>query len=242
MKGFGFLNTIVNFFSEFRNFVCMGLTHPEAQEASEQLASGGKTVNKPTKTRRRRKVSAPMEASDSEFIKDTYWTDRLIQGIAEDQLSFENQNETVEGHVQPPNETVIPTAAEQDGASCPGVNSTNQEPHERVEPESEKCVEDPYPTALILTFTDLDSVPSETNLNDIFRKYGPLYESKTEVMKKSRRAKVVFKRTSDAETAFSSTGKYSLFGTALVSYRLKFLPPAKVPSRPTRRRRKAMKS
>lgn len=198
------------------------------RKETPELVSGGKAGNKATKPNKRRNV-APVEASDSEFIKDTYWTDRLIQGIAEDQLSFENQNETVDVHVQTASERVVPT----------GLKSTDQDkPHECVEPESENTVEDPYPTALILTFTDLDSVPSETNLNDIFRKYGPLYESKTEVMKKSRRAKVVFKRTSDAETAFSNTGKCSIFGSALVSYRLKFLPPTKVPLRQTRRCRK----
>lgn len=221
----------------------MDLTHPEAQEASE-LVSGATTGNKSTKTRKIRKVSAPIEAFDSEFIKDTYWTDRLIQGVSEDQLSFENQNETVECPVEIPSESVISTVEQ--------VNSTNQDvphehqdvPRERVElePESENCVEDPYPTALILTFSDFDSVPSETNLNDVFKKYGPLYESKTEVTKKSRRARVVFKRTSDAEAAFSSTEKSSIFGTALISYRLKFLPPTKVSPSKTRRGRKKVQS
>ncbi|KAG7018304.1 putative oxidoreductase GLYR1, partial [Cucurbita argyrosperma subsp. argyrosperma] len=198
------------------------------QETSE-LVSGGNTGNKLTKTKKRINISASVKTSESEFIKDTYWTDRLIQGIAEDRVYFENQNENMESHVQTPSERVIHT----------GVNSTNQDkPHEHMEPDSENSVEDPYPTALILTFTDFDSIPSEPNLNDIFRKYGPLYESKTEVMKKSRRAKVVFKRTADAETAFSSTGKYSIFGTALIGYRLKFLPPAKVSLRRRGRPRK----
>ncbi|KAG6596452.1 putative oxidoreductase GLYR1, partial [Cucurbita argyrosperma subsp. sororia] len=115
------------------------------RKGSSELVSGVKTGNKSTKTRKRRKVSAPIETSDSEFIKDAYWTDRLIQGIAEDEVTFENQNETEEGHIQTPSETVIPT--------------------ELVEPDSETCVEDPSPTALILTFTGFDSVPSETSLN-----------------------------------------------------------------------------
>ncbi|XP_022934214.1 uncharacterized protein LOC111441440 isoform X2 [Cucurbita moschata] len=191
-------------------------------KGSSELVSGVKTGNKSTKTRKRRKVSAPIETSDSEFIKDAYWTDRLIQGIAEDEVTVENQNEIEEGHIQTPSETVIPT--------------------ELVEPDSETCVEDPSPTALILTFTDFGSVPSEKSLNDIFRKYGPLYESKTEVIKKSKQAKVVFKRTSDAETAFSSSGKHGIFGTTDVSYRLKFLAPSKVSSRRTRRGRKEVKS
>lgn len=256
-----------------QNVVPKGRRGRKRKDTSE-LVSGGKTGNKATEANKRRNIS-PVEASDSEFIKDTYWTDRLIQGIAEDQLSFENQNETVDavltaservvqnqietGRVHNQNETVdahVQTASERVVQSQnetvdahvqtatemvvpTGLNSTDKDgPLESVEPESENGVEDPYPTALILTFTDLDSVPSEANLNDIFRKYGPLYESKTEVMKKSRRAKVVFKRTSDAETAFSNTGKCSIFGTALVSYRLKFLPPTKVSLRQTKRCRK----
>ncbi|KAA0061132.1 PWWP domain-containing protein [Cucumis melo var. makuwa] len=229
-----------------QNVVRKGRRGRKRKETTE-LVSGGQTENKPTKANKRRNI-ALVEASDSEFIKDTYWTDRLIQGIAEDQLSFENQNETVDAHVQTASERVVQSQNETVDAHVQtatemvvptGLNSTDKdEPLESVEPESENGVEDPYPTALILTFTDLDSVPSETNLNDIFRKYGPLYESKTEVMKKSRRAKVVFKRTSDAETAFSNTGKCSIFGTALVSYRLKFLPPTKVSLRQTRRCRK----
>ncbi|XP_022145593.1 uncharacterized protein LOC111015004 isoform X1 [Momordica charantia] len=213
---------------------------PPPNKETSELDSCGKAGNKLTKTRKRRKVSAaPTEASDSEFIKDSYWTDRLIQGIAEDEASFDNQNETVECQIQIPSESVVLVAVEHDaGLLCPGVNSTNQEPPEHVELESENCLEDPYPTALILTFTDFESVPSETNLNNICRKYGPLYESKTEVLKKSKRAKVVFKRTSDAETAFSCTGKYSIFGPSLVSYHLKYLPPPKVSSHSTKRRRR----
>lgn len=78
-------------------------------------------------------------------------------------------------------------------------------------------------TALVLTFADLNSVPSEANLNKIFSHYGPLEELETKVMKKSKRAKVVFQRRSDAEVAFSSSGKYSIFGPSLVSYRLRYI-------------------
>ncbi|KAL0316263.1 UNVERIFIED_CONTAM: hypothetical protein Sradi_5504500 [Sesamum radiatum] len=84
--------------------------------------------------------------------------------------------------------------------------------------------EEDFPTALILNFTNLEAIPSIVNLNEIFSHYGPLKESETEIFSKSKRAKVIFKRRADAETAFSSTGKYSIFGPSLVSYRLNYAP------------------
>ncbi|XP_010490766.1 PREDICTED: uncharacterized protein LOC104768466 [Camelina sativa] len=79
--------------------------------------------------------------------------------------------------------------------------------------------------ALILKFADSGSVPSEAKLNEIFNRYGPLHESKTKVTKKGKRAKVLFKRSEDAKTAFSSTGKYSIFGPSLLSYKLEYVCP-----------------
>lgn len=81
------------------------------------------------------------------------------------------------------------------------------------------------PNALILKFADSSSVPSEERLNSIFNRYGPLRESETQIMKKGKRAKVVFKRGEDAKTAFSSSGKYSTFGPSLLSYSLKYVCP-----------------
>ncbi|KAJ6742591.1 TUDOR/PWWP/MBT SUPERFAMILY PROTEIN [Salix viminalis] len=95
----------------------------------------------------------------------------------------------------------------------------------------------PCPTALILNFTDLEAVPSETNLNRIFSHFGPLKEMETRVLKKSKRAKVVFRRSADAETAFSSAGKYSVFGPSLVSYRLKYITSTNGKSSPNATKR-----
>jgi len=77
------------------------------------------------------------------------------------------------------------------------------------------------PTALVLSFNNANSLPSETDLIRIFSRYGPLKEAETDVLEKTNRAKVVFKRRVDAETAFSSAGKYSIFGPGLLSYQLK---------------------
>ncbi|CAH8371123.1 unnamed protein product [Eruca vesicaria subsp. sativa] len=81
------------------------------------------------------------------------------------------------------------------------------------------------PNALILKFASSSSVPSEEKLHGIFNRYGPLREAETRVMKKGKKARVVFKRGEDAKTAFSSSGKYSIFGPSLLSYSLKYVGP-----------------
>ncbi|PIA39800.1 hypothetical protein AQUCO_02600335v1 [Aquilegia coerulea] len=78
-----------------------------------------------------------------------------------------------------------------------------------------------YPMALLMSFSELDSIPSEINLNKIFRRFGPLKESETEVVRDTSSAKVVFKKQADAEVAFSSAAKFSIFGSAHVNYQLR---------------------
>ncbi|KAL8193336.1 hypothetical protein R6Q57_026917 [Mikania cordata] len=89
-------------------------------------------------------------------------------------------------------------------------------------------------TALTFKFTNLDCVPSVRKLHEIFRRYGALQETETQVLKKKKCVKLVFERKCDAETAFSSTGKFSIFGPALVSYRLNFSPKLKKTQRAER--------
>ncbi|XP_058746933.1 PWWP domain-containing protein 2-like [Vicia villosa] len=92
------------------------------------------------------------------------------------------------------------------------------------------------PTAFILKFTNFDWGPSATYLNQIFARFGPLIESKTELLERNKCVRVVFKRRIDAENAFSSAGKYSIFGSSLKSYRLKILPPP-MPKKATGKKR-----
>ncbi|GAU26742.1 hypothetical protein TSUD_317400 [Trifolium subterraneum] len=92
---------------------------------------------------------------------------------------------------------------------------------------AEKHVEHVYessPTALTLKFTNLDLISSTTFLNNIFVRFGPLIESKTELLEKTKRAKIVFQRRCDAEDAFSSIGLNRIFKDSLQSFRLKILP------------------
>ncbi|KAK9154140.1 hypothetical protein Sjap_001620 [Stephania japonica] len=82
------------------------------------------------------------------------------------------------------------------------------------------------PTALILNFPEVNSIPLDRNLNRIFSRFGPLKEAETEVMKDTSSARVVFKKRTDAEVACNSAAKFSIFGSTVVTYQLMYLPSA----------------
>ncbi|CAL0321377.1 unnamed protein product [Lupinus luteus] len=239
------VSDMVYFFSEVRNFISLGDSASLEQEMSlEQMHAGENGVT-------------PIEAVAPityvmEPCNDSYWTDRIIQSISEEQPISKNQN----GEKFLP-ETRIESCSHPFKSLPAGEISINLDfteqvtdrnlgpgPSEVAEHLAESSTQDFSPTALSLKFTDLDSIPSTENLNKIFGRFGPLIESKTELLTRTKRAKVVFKRRADAETAFSSAGKYSTFGPALVSYRLKILPriPEKVKGKRGRKSRKEKSS
>lgn len=231
MKVYSFLDPLVRFFSELRNYVRLGDPSTEDHDQSLKQVFGGKTGKKSSKAGRKSTKPGITEAFKLESMNDTYWTDRIVQSIPEEQI--ENQNEARGLRPETASEKGFPTAEPETAQEMSHNLDLNQQSSgENFELEAagkpvgqleESCKQGPPPTALILNFTDLDSVPSKANLIQIFSRFGPLHESETEVLKKSNRAKVVFKRHADAESAFSSAGKYSIFGPSLVSYRLKHL-------------------
>ena len=233
MEGYKFLTSSICFLSEFRNFVC--LDHPRSLKDKQSLKEVSSSKSE-------KSTLEAVEASGSKYVKDSYWTDRMIQSFPEEE-TIVNLNETGESVRETQGEMAVvnvePEAVSESRHQTAGQNP-EKEAEKPVDHMSESGMEELSPTALILNFADLNSVPSETNLNRIFSRYGPLNESETEVLKKSIRAKVVFKRSSDAETAFSSSGKFSIFGPSLISYRLKYLPARlhKASSSSTKRRRK----
>jgi len=83
--------------------------------------------------------------------------------------------------------------------------------------------------ALTLKFRNKNYVPSIVILNKLLCKFGPLIESKTELLAKTNCVKVVFQKRCDVETVVTHVGKYR-FGSSLKSFRLKVLPhkPKKV--------------
>lgn len=214
------------FFSEFRNTVSSGLPSSEDDEEPLERLFGSKTRKKLSKSGRKSNKPGITELPPSESMKESYWSERIVRSIPDP----EDQNETGEPLRTSEKENVSNSAIESQKSlesdverQIAGENLENEEEKPVDDHSNDNCTDDSSPTALILNFTDLDSVPSSTNLNKIFSRYGPLNESDTEVFKKKSRAKVVFRRRSDAETAFSSAGKYSTFGPSLVSYRLKYI-------------------
>ncbi|KAK1561977.1 hypothetical protein Q3G72_004204 [Acer saccharum] len=227
MKGYNFSISLISFLSEFRNSISLDKQSLE-EDYSDKI---GKTLT----------TSETTETSELELMNDCYWTDRVLESTSEEQQSLENKSEVGEVSHENPSQMDIPAKLES-GPKFVGESLESEE----VQPVDsfDGCHnEDPSPTALILNFTDLDSVPSKENLNKIFSRFGPLNEFETEVLK-SKRAKVVFKRRADAETAFSSAGKYSIFGPSLVSYCLKYMSsaPSKASSNAPKRSRKTATS
>ncbi|KAL5740720.1 hypothetical protein ACOSQ2_029900 [Xanthoceras sorbifolium] len=226
-KGYSNLISLISFLSEFRNSVSL-----DKQSLGE--VSGDKTGKTLTS-------SETIETSQLELMNNSYWTDRVVENTPEEQQSLENKSEAGEVLHENPSQMDIPVNLEF-GLQTLG-ESLELEEVQPVDSFDGCHNEDPSPTALILNFTALDSVPSKENLNKIFSRFGPLNELETEVLK-SKRAKVVFKRRADAETAFSSAGKYSIFGPSLVSYCLKYMSSAasKASSNATKRSRKGATS
>ncbi|OEL29228.1 hypothetical protein BAE44_0009753 [Dichanthelium oligosanthes] len=87
-----------------------------------------------------------------------------------------------------------------------------------------KMAHEVKPTALVLVFGRPAALSSETDIIKMFRHYGPLQQTETEVRKDTNTVKVVFKKRADAERAFSVAGSYFPFGPWLQSYRLVNMP------------------
>ncbi|GMI96537.1 hypothetical protein HRI_003323000 [Hibiscus trionum] len=215
LKGYNFLASIVYFFTELRNSIAMDLNNSEMSEQSLEQGTDAIMGEKSTEFKLTGK-------SGFTSIKDSSCSERIIRCLPEEQLTVDKNNQTTEKGV---------SAVESQSAAKACANVESEQKHAAVDENlgmeaAKQISEDQSPTSLILKFSDIDSVPSVEELNKIFSRYGPLVTRGTEVFKKSIQAKVVYERRTDAETAFSSSGKYSIFGPSLVSYRLKRLVSA----------------
>ncbi|CAA3009182.1 Hypothetical predicted protein [Olea europaea subsp. europaea] len=226
MKKSGLLTSTVSMFCEFRNSTCL-----ENNNTQNHQKHDGK---------HKEKLPSDLEIADIsgfEGIKDSYWTDRIIQSDPEEKMIFEPKIPTPKVASAAETEAIVGMSAVSDNKQerdAVILDSETDNLAGLVDEKSQKY----SPTALILNFTDLESIPSLANLNEIFSRYGPLNESETEVLSKSKRAKVIFKSRVDAEAAFSGTGKFSIFGLSLVSYKLNYSPtPRKAPTSSRRNRK-----
>ncbi|RWR95539.1 PWWP domain-containing protein [Cinnamomum micranthum f. kanehirae] len=195
---------------------------PEEEPSQKSRKRKGEPQSEsPRKRGRPRKQSSSLQSSSK-------LDSNLKQQVNEDMDGEEecsklepevNEDMNGESQLQRPKKRGRPRKQSNSLQSSPKLDSNlKQQVNEAMDGE-----EDCSPTALILFFNAADSVPSVTDLSKIFSRYGPLKES--DIMRKSNHAKVVFSKRSDAEVAFSSAGKFSIFGPALVSYQLKYLSP-----------------
>ncbi|KAL9228026.1 hypothetical protein vseg_003646 [Gypsophila vaccaria] len=224
LKEHSFLSSMIKFFSDFRDSIV------QVKEIPSGCSSGSKSEE---------------SGHDCEFSSTGFKS-------SEDASCAGKIDNVSEVETSVSDEEMVPIEskpAKADGTSSASLqidNSISDEQHSESEnvasesgPSDKDIVQDDSPTALTLKFTDMDSIPTEARLIKIFSAYGQLKESETEVLPKTNCARVVFKRRSDAEIAFSSSGKFETFGASLVCYRLNYTPSSrKSPSPEAKRRRK----
>lgn len=211
-----FSNIVVSFFSDFRNSVVQGQCPGMEQFVMDKV------------TGKRKKVSHSIFGSPETFefddMSDTYWTDRVIQNGSEEQASRGNRkkdNQLVLAQPDKPQENRRPYSRKR-------YSNGN---HVLAVEKPVGYVDENAPAELIMNFSEMRAVPSEAVLNRMFKRFGPLKESETEVDRESSRARVIFKKSSDAEVACSSAEKFNIFGPTMVNYQLSYTPsiPFKAP-------------
>ncbi|KAL6126514.1 hypothetical protein ACLB2K_074562 [Fragaria x ananassa] len=209
LKEYNSLSTIVNFFSDFRNSVVVGQKSGLALLVVDKV-SGRK--------RKSNSVLGSPETFEFDDMNDTYWTDMVIQNGGEEEAPQKRK---------PKYQAVVlgqPEKPPQVGRR-PYTRKKFSQGSQDLPPEKPVgYVDENAPAELVMSFSEVSSIPSETNLNKMFKRFGPLKEYETEVDRESSRARVVFKRCSDAEVACNSAGKFNIFGQITVSYQLNYTP------------------
>ncbi|XP_023643789.1 dentin sialophosphoprotein isoform X2 [Capsella rubella] len=189
------------FFLDFRNSSALQQGTPEkVSKKRARLSSSNATGT---------------EAFEFEEMGDTYWTDRVIHNGGEEQTS-----PTEKGKYQ-----IVPVELK------PTQVQRTRRPYRRRQTQiniplsvSEKPpnFDENAPAELVMKFCEEDTIPTEKTLSKMFRHFGPIKESQTEVDKENNRARVVYRKGADAEVAYNSAGRFSVFGTKAVNYELSY--------------------
>ncbi|KAJ6690394.1 hypothetical protein OIU85_006639 [Salix viminalis] len=196
LKGYGFLNIIISFFSDFRNSVVM--------DQHEKVGGKRKTSHS--------SVGLP-ETFEFEDMNDTYWTDRVIQNGSEEQPPRKSRKR---------DNLFVPVVLDKPSGRSNSRKRYSDSSYDVSTQKPGGYVDENAPAELVMHFPVVDSVPSEISLNKMFKRFGPLKESETEVDRDTNRARVIFKRCSDAEAAYGSAPKFNIFGPILVNYQLNY--------------------
>ncbi|XP_027364133.1 uncharacterized protein LOC113871304 [Abrus precatorius] len=212
MGDYSFVNVIVSFFSDFRNSIIV------ASDSGKEILPTNKVGTK----RKKQPVNESSETFEFDDLSGTYWTDMVIQSGPEEQQSQRSSRKDCQHTPAGPEKPLqVYTRRSYSRKKCSDIN------HAEVPEKPSGCIDsidEKSPAELVLNFAELDPVPSEISLNKIFRRFGPLDESETEVDRGSSQARVVFKKCADAEVAFSSAKKFNIFGAVLVNYKLNYTP------------------
>ncbi|WOG88058.1 hypothetical protein DCAR_0207291 [Daucus carota subsp. sativus] len=215
IKGYSFLKNITTFFTGFRHSVASG---QNSRMRNLSTGRGGRKKKAPQSI-----LNSP-EEFEFDDVNDSYWTDRIVQNYGEDELLNNAQNGEADYQL------LLHQADKPVKSSRRSRKQFSNGEHLVVaeEPIAEQIdkKQDCSPTELILNFSEGHSLPTELNLNKILRRFGPLRECETEVDRETRRARVVYKRSSDAEVALSSAGNFNIFGPMHVKYELSYVPSA----------------
>nr|XP_027086227.1 uncharacterized protein LOC113708002 [Coffea arabica] len=208
-KGYSFLSNIIIFFSGFRNSIVRKHT----------------SVGRPGGSRKRKAnhtTGGYTEEFEFDDVNDSYWTDRIVQNYSEEQLLQNNENGETDYQLVVSEPTRVHKSGRR-SQSRKRYSTGNYEMSADEQPEdADRKKFEVSPAELILTFSEGDRLPSEINLNNMFRRFGALKEYETEVDRDSHRARVIFKRGADAEAACSSAGRINIFGSMVVGYQLSY--------------------
>ncbi|CAH2064111.1 unnamed protein product [Thlaspi arvense] len=190
------------FFLDFRNSL------------ASQQATPEKVSNK--RGRPSNSSAGGTEAFEFEEMGDTYWTDRVIHNGGEEQTpTTDKENyQVVPVELKPAQikRTRRPYRRRQSLISTPPPSATDKPAN----------FDENAPAELIMNFSETDTIPPEKSLRKMFRHFGPIRESQTEVDKENNRARVVYRKSTDAEVAYNSVGRFSIFGTKTVNYELRY--------------------
>ncbi|KAI6674969.1 hypothetical protein NL676_002875 [Syzygium grande] len=193
-----------------------------------------------------KRTSDDVSGTALECSKDAFMTDRITQSIPEQKVLLKDEEDTGNSVLETPskkpahltepliNHHYDPASIQEAQFPCENPYVEGKKPDSEV-PGSSK--EDYFSTALILTFTNLNLAPSVTKLNKMFSCFGPLKESESRVLNKSKQVKIVFKNRTDAETAFIRLGEHRIFGPLLRSYRLKYVRSSSLEASSSHQRR-----
>ncbi|TYG73410.1 hypothetical protein ES288_D04G098500v1 [Gossypium darwinii] len=200
MKGYSSLNIIISFFSDFRDSIVL-----DRLSRDKAVGQRKKSPNS---------IIGFSETFEFEDMSDTYWTDRIVQNGSEEQPSLgtdRGQYQFVPVELDKPIQKVRKSRKRYSDAS-----------HDLRAQKPPGYVDERAPAEIVMSFPEINSVPSETKLNKMLKHFGPLKESETEVDCETSRARVVFRRSSDAEVAYNSARKFNIFGPVSVTYQLNY--------------------